>query len=76
MTVVAALLTSFYSWRLVFKTFHGKPADEHAYEHAHESPLVIVIPADLPGGGPRSCPASRSRSCSPVTRSANSSASR
>jgi CheY-like chemotaxis protein len=40
MTVVAALLTSFYSWRLVFMTFHGKPADKHAYEHAHESPGV------------------------------------
>src|SRR4051794_27470872 len=26
MTIVAALLTSFYSWRLVFMTFHGKPA--------------------------------------------------
>src|SRR6187401_3189729 len=44
MTVVAALLTSFYSWRLVFMTFHGKPADQHAYEHAHESPWVIVAP--------------------------------
>src|SRR6476661_1064902 len=30
MTVVAALLTSFYSWRLVFMTFHGAPADKHA----------------------------------------------
>src|SRR3954465_13506923 len=44
MTVVAALLTSFYSWRLGFMTFHGKPADKHAYDHAHESPWVILIP--------------------------------
>ena len=44
MTVIAALLTSFYSWRLIFMTFHGKPADKHAYEHAHESPWVILIP--------------------------------
>ncbi len=44
MTVVAALLTSFYSWRLIFKTFHGTPADKHAYDHAHESPWVILIP--------------------------------
>jgi len=43
-TVVAALLTSFYSWRLVFKTFHGKPHDRHHYEAAHESPLVMTIP--------------------------------
>jgi NADH-quinone oxidoreductase subunit L len=44
LTVVAALLTSFYSWRLIFMTFHGAPADKHAYEHAHESPWVIVAP--------------------------------
>src|SRR3954452_281769 len=44
MTVVAALLTSFYSWRLVFMTFHGKPADKHAHAHAHESPWVILVP--------------------------------
>src|SRR3977135_2338339 len=44
MTVVAALLTSFYSWRLIFKTFHGKPASKDAYDHAHESPWVILIP--------------------------------
>jgi NADH-quinone oxidoreductase subunit L len=44
MTVVAALLTSFYSWRLIFKTFHGRPHDQHHYEAAHESPLVMLIP--------------------------------
>jgi NADH-quinone oxidoreductase subunit L len=44
MTVVAALLTSFYSWRLIFKTFHGRPHDQHHYEQAHESPLVMLIP--------------------------------
>jgi NADH-quinone oxidoreductase subunit L len=44
MTVIAALLTSFYSWRLIFKTFHGQPHDQHHYEAAHESPLVMLIP--------------------------------
>src|SRR5438874_4072250 len=44
MTVIAALLTSFYSWRLVFMTFHGAPKDKHAHDHAHESPWVILIP--------------------------------
>src|SRR5580704_16729822 len=44
MTVVAALLTSFYSWRLIFKTFHGRPHDQHHYEAAHECPLVMLIP--------------------------------
>lgn len=43
-TVAAALLTSFYSWRLIFKTFHGKPHDKHHYDEAHESPLVMLIP--------------------------------
>ncbi len=43
-TVVAAGLTSFYSWRLIFMTFHGKPHDKHHYEAAHESPLVMLIP--------------------------------
>ncbi|MDA9421367.1 MULTISPECIES: NADH-quinone oxidoreductase subunit L [Bradyrhizobium] len=44
MTVVAAGLTSFYSWRLIFKTFHGEPHDEHHYEAAHEAPVWILIP--------------------------------
>jgi NADH-quinone oxidoreductase subunit L len=44
MTVVAAALTSFYSWRLIFKTFHGEPHDRHHYEAAHESPLTMLVP--------------------------------
>ncbi len=44
MTVGAAALTSFYSWRLIFKTFHGTPHDQHHYEAAHESPKVMLIP--------------------------------
>ncbi len=44
LTVIAAGLTSFYSWRLIFKTFHGEPHDHHHYEAAHESPLVMLIP--------------------------------
>ncbi|WP_296576990.1 NADH-quinone oxidoreductase subunit L [Phreatobacter sp.] len=39
MTVAAALMTSFYSWRLIFLTFHGQPRwghDAHAHDqHAH-----------------------------------------
>src|SRR6202451_388850 len=34
MTVAAAGLTSFYSWRLIFKTFHGEPHDQEPYEAA------------------------------------------
>ena len=43
--VFAAFMTSFYSWRLIFLTFHGETrADHHAYDHAHESPWVMLIP--------------------------------
>ncbi len=42
--IVAAFLTSFYSWRLIFMAFFGKPKDEHAFEHAHESPPVMTGP--------------------------------
>ncbi|HKL55803.1 MAG TPA: NADH-quinone oxidoreductase subunit L [Roseovarius sp.] len=45
MLVVAALFTSFYSWRLMFMTFWGKPrGDKHTHEHAHESPTVMLVP--------------------------------
>jgi NADH-quinone oxidoreductase subunit L len=43
-TVVAAALTSFYSWRLIFVTFHGRPHDRRHYDSAHESPMVMLIP--------------------------------
>ena len=42
--VIAAFLTAFYSWRLIFMAFFGKPKDEHAFEHAHESPPVMTGP--------------------------------
>ncbi|MFS8038538.1 NADH-quinone oxidoreductase subunit L [Xanthobacter sp. AM11] len=51
MTVAAAALTSFYSWRLVFMTFHGHPHDHHHYEAAHESPKVMTIPLGVLGFG-------------------------
>src|SRR5215470_16985065 len=43
-TVVAAALTSFYSWRLILVTFHGHPHDRSHYDRAHESPMVMLIP--------------------------------
>jgi len=43
--IAAALLTAFYSWRLLFMTFHGTPRmDKHTFDHAHESPPVMLIP--------------------------------
>ena len=46
-TVVAAGLTSFYSWRLIFKTFFGEPHDQEHYEAAHEAPLTMLVPIGL-----------------------------
>ena len=56
--ILAAGLTAYYSWRLVFMTFHNKPVwkDEHHDDHAHddhhhhgplkphESPWVMIVP--------------------------------
>ena len=39
-----AMLTAFYMFRLIILTFHGKPRDEEKYNHAHESPFVMVMP--------------------------------
>jgi NADH-quinone oxidoreductase subunit L len=44
MTTAAAALTAFYSWRLIFKTFHGEPHDRAHYEAARESPMVMLVP--------------------------------
>ncbi len=45
MGVIAAFLTAFYSWRLLFMTFHGKArASEKVMAHAHEAPKVMMIP--------------------------------
>ncbi|MFY9686150.1 MAG: NADH-quinone oxidoreductase subunit L [Pseudolabrys sp.] len=50
-TVTAALLTSFYSWRLIFKTFHGEPHDRMHWREAHESPMVMLIPLGFLAAG-------------------------
>jgi len=42
-----ATLTAFYTARLGVKVFHGKPRDEHLYEHAHESPDKMTVPMIL-----------------------------
>ena len=46
--IAAAFLTAFYSWRLLFMTFHGKPrATEEVMHHIHESPKVMLLPLIL-----------------------------
>jgi len=45
MLVVAAALTSFYSWRLMFLTFFGTArGDKKTHQNAHESPMVMLVP--------------------------------
>jgi NADH-quinone oxidoreductase subunit L len=48
LSIGAAFLTSFYSWRLMFMTFHGQTrADHHAYDDAHDAPWVMALPLIL-----------------------------
>jgi NADH-quinone oxidoreductase subunit L len=43
--VFTALLTSIYSWRLIFKTFHGSYNNSKIKIDAmHESPMVMLVP--------------------------------
>src|ERR1700759_831082 len=51
MTVIAAGLTAFYSWRLIFKTFFGEPHDQEHYEAAHEAPLTMLVPLGVLAAG-------------------------
>lgn len=41
---LVAFMTAFYMFRLVILTFHGKPKNKEKYDHAHESPFVMVMP--------------------------------
>jgi len=50
-TTVAAAFTAFYSWRLIFVTFHGHPHDRSHYEHARESPMVMLVPLGFLAAG-------------------------
>ncbi|TIU99016.1 MAG: NADH-quinone oxidoreductase subunit L [Mesorhizobium sp.] len=50
--VVAACFTSFYSWRLIFMTFHGQPRASHeVMHHVHESPPVMLVPLYILAAG-------------------------
>ncbi len=50
--VIAAFLTAFYSTRLMFMTFYGRyRGDHHTWEHAHELPVVMLIPLYVLGAG-------------------------
>ncbi|MES1152767.1 MAG: NADH-quinone oxidoreductase subunit L [Dongia sp.] len=50
--ILAAFMTAFYSWRLLFLTFHGKSrADHDTLHHVHESPQVMLVPLYVLGLG-------------------------
>ncbi|RLP24249.1 NADH-quinone oxidoreductase subunit L [Mesorhizobium sp. YM1C-6-2] len=50
--VIAAVFTSFYSWRLIFMTFHGEPRASHeVMHHVHESPPVMMVPLFILAAG-------------------------
>jgi hypothetical protein len=43
--IIAAVFTSFYSWRLMFLTFFGEArGNRHTHDHAHESPMTMLVP--------------------------------
>ncbi len=43
--IFTALLTSIYSWRLIFKTFHGSYNNKKLdIKSMHDSPIVMILP--------------------------------
>jgi NADH-quinone oxidoreductase subunit L len=45
MALIAIFITAFYSWRLLWMTFHGQPhADERVMAHLHEAPQTMTLP--------------------------------
>ena len=43
--ILTALLTAFYSWRLLFLTFHGNcRVSKETFKQIHESPYVMTVP--------------------------------
>ncbi len=52
MGIIAAFFTAFYSWRLLFMTFHGAPrASDDVMHHIHESPAIMLVPLLLLAAG-------------------------
>jgi NADH-quinone oxidoreductase subunit L len=50
--IITALLTALYSWRLIFKTFHGKYKNKDTkISSIHESSLIMLLPCFLLGVG-------------------------
>ena len=43
------MITAFYMFRLIFKTFYGKPKKSEIFKHIHESPIAMTIPLSFIG---------------------------
>jgi NADH-quinone oxidoreductase subunit L len=48
--LLTAGMTAFYMFRLVIRTFFGKPVDQHKFDHAHESPPNMWVPLVILAG--------------------------
>jgi NADH-quinone oxidoreductase subunit L len=42
--LVVSLMTAFYTFRMIFMTFHGQPRNAELHAGAHESPWVMTLP--------------------------------
>ena len=50
--IFTAVLTSIYSWRLIFKTFHGEYNNKNQpISSMHESPLIMLVPLVILAAG-------------------------
>jgi NADH-quinone oxidoreductase subunit L len=45
--VVTALITGFYTGRMWWLSFWGKPSPQRPVEHPHEAPLVMLLPVGI-----------------------------
>jgi NADH-quinone oxidoreductase subunit L len=46
--LLGVFVTAFYTFRMIFMTFHGKPRmDKETFDHVHESPWVVTLPLVL-----------------------------
>jgi len=50
LALLAALITAFYMFRIVFLTFLGQPRDQHKHDHAHEVDWRMAVPLVVLGG--------------------------
>lgn len=45
--IITAFITAYYTFRVIYRTFHGPPTDEHRAAHSHESPPIMMLPLSI-----------------------------